>query len=209
MTARGGKREYVCRGYLAYGKAYCFKHAVAERPVLDYLIRTLQGAFLDPGNLARLRDDLAARQERERSDGNIRGLKRRATGLEQKITQGNERLVILPADRVPGVVEQLRAWERERDEVLAELRRIEAESPLDGLERAVADAEAVLWRLQAAVREDALPLLRDVLAEMVDHIELHWDREDRGSKTYCRLTRGVVWLRSPEALSKLYPSAAR
>jgi hypothetical protein len=48
------RAEIAADALIAAVKAYCFKHAVAERPVLDYLIRTLQKSFLDPGNLARL-----------------------------------------------------------------------------------------------------------------------------------------------------------
>jgi DNA invertase Pin-like site-specific DNA recombinase len=209
ITRPDGKRQYVCRGYLTYGKAYCFRHAIAEATLLAFLIRSLQNAYLDADNIARLRAEVAAQQAQDRSDDNIKSLKRRAAELERRIAQGNERLIILPADRIPGVVEQLRGWEAERDDARAELRRIETGEAAGSLERAVADAEAVLWRLQDAVRDDDAPLIREVVREMVNRIELHWDREDRGAKTYCRLARGVVWLRTPEAMSKLSPSASQ
>jgi hypothetical protein len=92
---------------------------------------------------------------------------------------------------------------------MAELRRIESGEAAGGLEWSIADAAAVLWRLQDAVRDDDAPLLREVVREMVDRIELHWDHEEKGAKTYCRFERGVVWLRMPEAMSKLSPSASR
>ena len=208
-VTRYGKREYICRGYLARGRAFCYRDAIAERPMLDFLIRTLQNAYLNPDNLAQLRREVADQEARERGDGNLRRLRRRADELGQKIARGNERLVLLPADRIPGVVEQLRGWEREREATLAELAELEADPPSARLERAVADAEAALWRLREALRDEGAPLLRDVLRQMVNRIELRWDHEQRGSKVFCRVSGGVVWMPSPEGQSQLYPSAGR
>jgi hypothetical protein len=177
--------------------------------MLDFLIRTLQEAYLNPDNLARLRREVADQEARERGDGNLRRLRRRADELGQKIARGNERLVLLPADRIPGVVEQLRGWEREREATLAELARLETDPPSARLERAVADAAAALWRLREALRDEDTPLLRDVLRQMVTRIELRWDHEQRGSKVFCRVSGGVVWMPSPEGQSQLYPSAGR
>ena len=80
---------------------------------------------------------------------------------------------------------------------------------MENLERAIADAEAVLWRLQEALREQDAPLLREVLREMVERIELRWDHVQKWGRTYCSLNGGTVWMRSHEGISKSYPSAAR
>jgi len=104
-----GQRLYLCRGYIAYGKTYCHRNAVPEQTVLHFLARKLREAFLDPAHLKRLRRELAAQEARDRRDGNLSRLRRQADDLGQKIRQGNERLAILPADRIPGLVERLRA----------------------------------------------------------------------------------------------------
>jgi DNA invertase Pin-like site-specific DNA recombinase len=209
ITRGDGKRQYACRGYLSYGKSYCFRHAVAESTLLDYLLRALRSAFLDTENLARLREEVARQHERDRAAPNLAKIRGRVAELDRFIAQGNERIVTLPAELVPGVAGTVQGFVSERRDALAELERIERAEAQGSLERAVADTEAALWRLSDAVRDGDAHLLREVLREMVERVELHWDRQDKGAKTYCRLARGIVWLRTPDDMWKLSPSAKR
>jgi DNA invertase Pin-like site-specific DNA recombinase len=204
-----GKRRYACRGYLAYGPSYCKRNQIAEKPLLDKILRELQRAFLDPDYLARLRQEAAAQEAAERSEDNLGRLRKRAEDLEAKLKKGNERLLTLPADRLPGVVEQMRSWERERAEALAELKRIARDSPVDRIEKAVAEAEAALWRLHELLEAEDFPLLRQLLHETIDRIELRWTHHTAKGKTRARFSEGWVRLRPNPASSKLFPSAAR
>jgi DNA invertase Pin-like site-specific DNA recombinase len=206
--ATRGRREYVCRAYLAHGRAACYRHAVEEGPMLRFLVGKLKDAHLG-GHLEALRRDLATQEARDQSDANRDRLARRVADLEGKLRQGNERLAIVPPDRIPGLTETLRGWERELGEVRRELRRVETESPTERLEQAVAAAERVLWELQEAVQGNDVPVIRNALAEMVDHIELHWEHYQVGRQTRCRLTGGVIWMRTSEGLSEWFPSATR
>ena len=124
-----GHRAYVCGAYLAHGKGYCQRNRVGEKPMVDLLLRKLQEAFLDPDNLRRLREEMAAVTATQRGAGNLDRLRKATAGLERKIRQGNERLFILPPDRLAGAVEALRSWERELEAVRAELRKAEDQSP--------------------------------------------------------------------------------
>jgi DNA invertase Pin-like site-specific DNA recombinase len=204
-----GYREYVCGGYLAYGKGHCKRNRVLEKPILNLLIRQLQKTFLDPDNLQRLRAELAAQEAEERSDANRKRLRRLYDQLESKIQRGNENLAILPADRLPGVVATLREWEKERNAVQADLKRIDAESPTQNLEQQVAAAEALLWRLQEAFAAEDAPLLRQTFVEMLSRVELYWTHHAAGSVTRPRFQRGVICLRPTEASYKLSPGAGR
>jgi DNA invertase Pin-like site-specific DNA recombinase len=204
-----GRREYLCRGYIAYGRTYCTRNTVAEKPLVNVLIRKLQQTFLDPDRLQELRAEMVALEKARRSDGNLGRLRKRCAELERQIDRGNGNLAILPADRLPGVVAKIREWERELESVRAEVKRAETESPVKQLEERIASAEAALWRLQEALRDEDLPLLREVLRQMVSRVELHWTRRAAGRVTRCRLDRGVVYLRASEEPSQLYQSADR
>jgi DNA invertase Pin-like site-specific DNA recombinase len=209
VNAKSRYRTYICRGYLNHGREYCQRNPIGEKPLVNFLVRKLKETFLDPDNLEKLRAEMRAQEARQRGEVNLGRLRRRAEDLAQKIDQGNERLAILPADRVPGVIQVIRKWERERDEVLAELERAEKQSPVEALEEMIAAAEAALWRLQEAARDEDRPLLRDVLREMISRVELRWEHEERNGRTRSRLTSGVVRLQATEGISELFPSAGQ
>jgi site-specific DNA recombinase len=204
-----GKRRYVCGGYLAYGKGHCKRNGVPEGPLVRHLVRLLQEQFLDPENLQRLRDEIADQEAKERGPANRGRLLARIEALGREIDQGNENLTILPPDRLPGVIERLRAKEQERDGLQAELSRLDTESAARDLEKEIALAESLLWRLQESVKAEDLPLLREVLREMVARVELRWTHKEHGSLTKARFEGGTVYLRASEGLSRLSPSASR
>jgi DNA invertase Pin-like site-specific DNA recombinase len=202
-----GERAYICGGYIAYGKDYCKRNMASERLLLKLLIGTLQRTFLDPANLQRLRQEMTAIETSQRSNSNLRRLRQQIDLLAGQIDQGNENLLLVPKDRIPGLVEKLRQKERQRDDLVRELKRAETESPSLELEERIAAAEAMLWRLEDALKDEELPLLREVLRELVSRVELHWTHEKTAKLTRCRLNRGVVYLRANEGLLQLSPSA--
>jgi DNA invertase Pin-like site-specific DNA recombinase len=204
-----GQRLYVCGGYLHNGPSRCHRNRVHEKPLTDLLLRQLQHAFLDPEHLQALRAEVAARQAERQSDGNRGRLKARADDLACKIDRGNENLALLPADRVPGVVEKVRQWERERQAALDELGRLDSLCEVEDLEKQIATAEAALWRLQEAVQAQDAPLLRRLFQEMVDRAVLRWTHHDTGKLTRCRLQGGEIYLRTSQEPYELSPSAGR
>jgi DNA invertase Pin-like site-specific DNA recombinase len=207
-TRRRG-REYLCCGYLTYGKGYCQRNNVPEAAALRAILGKLRDAFLDPDNLQRLRAEVAELEAQRRGDGNLRLLRARSDELARKIDQGNENLAVLPADRIPGVVAKLREWEKDREAVLAELREAESGSPVEDLERRIKAAEEALWTLQEAVQAEDLPLLRQVLQEMLVKAVLYWTHEERGRLTFSRVHRGELYLQTSGEVFDMSPSAGR
>ena len=190
-----GKRIYVCMGYVQFGKDYCKRHWIAERPLVDFLIRKLQATYLDPDNLEKLRQAVAAQEARERGESNLRKLRRRLRDLEEKIDVGTERLMEVSREVVPALNAKLRERQQEKKELETRIRRLETESGVEDLERRIAAAENVLWRLQEAVQTEDFPLLRELLREMVSRVELRWTHVKKAKVTRCRLEGGVVYLR--------------
>jgi hypothetical protein len=152
---------------------------------------------------------VAAVEKRESSDDNLKRLKREIQKLTQQIDQGNERLAILPPDRLPGVIAKLREWESELEAARLELRRIGTASPVADLEKRIEAAESALWRLQDALQTEDAPLLRELFREMIDRVELRWEHKECGRRTRASFAGGVVSLRSSPASSELCPSAGR
>jgi DNA invertase Pin-like site-specific DNA recombinase len=194
-----GRRLYCCGGYKAYGKDHCHRNQTREAPLVKVVLEQIRKAFLDPERLAALRAEVAALEEARRSDTNLAKLERTLAELEKAIRLGNGRLVTLPEDRLPGVVEELRRLEAERDGVRAELHRARHESLAADLEAKVAEAERVLWDLQNALREEDAPRLRQVLREVVSRVELHFThRRRRNGQTASVLEGGTIYLRWQE-----------
>jgi hypothetical protein len=190
-----GRRTYRCHKYDDAGEVVCGYNAVREEWLFDTVVRVLQQETLAPDRIGKMRDEARRQDEAERSPDAIAGLRKRLAALEANIVKGNETVLILPPDRVPGAVAALRAWEAERDGLRAELVRRKGDGgALAQLEEAVSACEEMLWRLREA-REDGDDLIvREVIREAVSRIELRWERQHYGTKTRYVITGGVIHL---------------
>jgi DNA invertase Pin-like site-specific DNA recombinase len=207
---RHGQHVYECGGYQAYGKAHCNRNTVHEKPIVDFLIRRLQEAFLDPGHLQKLRGEIAALEEARRSEANIAGLTRRLEKLDGKIRQGAGRLLELDKEDLADASAVMRDWRAERDRVACELHRIRTENLTGDLEDKISLAESALWKLRDALKAEDFPLLRQLLRELVSKIVLTWTHHKTpGGRNYSHLEGGVVYLRPQEDMSDLFPTGSR
>jgi DNA invertase Pin-like site-specific DNA recombinase len=190
-----GKRRYRCHMYDDTGVVVCGYNAVGEDWLLDRVLRVIEEEVLAPERLQALRDEVRRQDEEEAAPGAVEPMRIRLAELKGKIAQGNENLALLPSDRVPGVVAVVRAWEQERDRIEAELKRREGGGNLGGLDEAIAECEALLWRLREAVEGGDALLLREVVREAVARIELTWERHPYGKRTRYVVSGGVIHLR--------------
>src|SRR5262249_53055954 len=146
----------------------------------------------DPQHTQQLREEMARLEAEQRGDANLNRLREQIRRLEQQIDQGNERLAVLPPDRLPGLIGKLREWEGQRNALRGELQRCESESPVARLEEVIAAAEKALWRLREALQAEDRTLLREVIRELIARVELHWKHEARGKLTRARLEWGAI-----------------
>jgi DNA invertase Pin-like site-specific DNA recombinase len=192
---RKGRRAYRCDMFDAAGQVVCGYNSVDEEWLFDKVLDVLQEEVLAPGRLEALREEVRRQDEAERGPGAVDPMKRRLAELEAHITQGNRNLALLPPDRLPGVVAQVREWETERDRLQAELARRQGGGSLEGLDEAIELCESLLWRLREAARAADPLLLREVIREAVARIELAWERRPHGRRTRYVLKGGVIHLR--------------
>jgi hypothetical protein len=207
--AERGRRMYCCGGYLRYGPTHCRKHSVPEKPFEGLIVRKLQETFLNAENLARLRADAAAAEQALRGEDALGKLERRLAVLEQKIAQGDARLLELPADRLPGAVAALRALEAERDAMAAEADRLQQASPVKDMEERIAETEAALWDLQEALASEDMLALREVFRQMVSKVVLYFEHYETTHTKRSRFSHGVLYRRLDSDLVISVPSGCR
>src|SRR5262249_23496503 len=161
---RKGRRFYVCSSYHRLTSEACYYNTVNEEPLLDAVIRVLEEDCLCPGRFDAVEVEMLRQLEEEEQSGEPDRLRRRAAELAGLVEQGSRNLALLPPDRLPGVVAQVRSWESEQEEVLARLREIE--NGRAEVQKILTIAKAELWRLREALQADDADALRAVLREL-------------------------------------------
>jgi DNA invertase Pin-like site-specific DNA recombinase len=200
-ATRKGRRVYLCGNYIRYGKAVCNANRVVESQLVDVIIRKLQELFLDPQNLAALRAEIARQEEELRGADNRARLERQLRLLAEKIRRGEDRLLEVPREAIPSVTSALARLRQQQQNAQDELKQSQNARPAADLEKRIAEAEAVVWSLQEAVRQSDCTLLRLLLHELIDHVELHFTHTQQGHRVVPTLDHGIIYVRPQEGLS--------
>jgi site-specific DNA recombinase len=200
------KPIYVCNAYMRWGKTACQCHYVYEAPMLDVLIRKLQREFLNPDNLAKLREELKRQSAKtNRSEASqLARLKRRIEAIDKDVADGNKNMArAKSADAIEGIASTIREWRAERDQLARQLADLERGAEALPTETEIALAEQHLWTLREGLEQEDPTLVRAVLREMVDRVELWWDHHQAGAFIKTRFTRGLIYLKQDEQISYL------
>jgi site-specific DNA recombinase len=210
-----GHKAYICSSYKEYGSGACSRNTVGEAALKRAIIGTLKDEILSPARLDEIEAEIVRRLDEERASGEADRLRARATELAKDIAQGNVNLARLPADRLAGVVAQVREWEGERAGVLARLKELE-----DGGTEAKAildEARKQLWRLREALADDDEEAQAAVIREVVSKAEIRFTHErthgKRGAsgvgRTLSKPTAVVMYVRPGLGLSCLLTTCPR
>jgi DNA invertase Pin-like site-specific DNA recombinase len=196
-------RYYQCAGRRDQGAAACATSGTVDH---DTAVREVVALLKDhlgtPEAIGRIRATL--REEVHNRSGALQvesaGLVKQAAELDGWLAQGNRNLALLPADRIPGVVEQLRAWEQQRAEISARLAAIEAELATEIGTQAddVEEALALVHRLDELVDEGDPGMLRGALLPLVHKVTLYFrpsekiERQKRGGNLRFVISKMVL-----------------
>jgi DNA invertase Pin-like site-specific DNA recombinase len=200
-----GHAHFRCSTYCNVGTQACNSNIIREAFVLDRLLRSIRQTVLNPEGLAALREELRRQQEGSARDrpAKLESLRRRVAELDRKIGGMMDRLAdIEAADRseVPHVLAKIRDWRGQREQVLAEIQETEKPAQEADLEEAVRAAEAQLFRLEEVIGGGDVRLVRLLLSELVDRIELYFTSERRGKLLRCKFSYGLIHLRQQTAV---------
>jgi hypothetical protein len=171
LPSPGGK-TYWCSKYKKYGLKACSRNTVREAAVLDAVMGALLDEVLSPARLDAAEAEVEHRLQAERRSGEADRIRHRADQLAKKVKDGNARLLLLPEDRIPGVVAQLREWEGERKGLLDRL----ADLDNGGAEvkAVLAEARRQLWRLREGLLADDVEAQAAVVREVVSKAEVRF-----------------------------------
>ncbi len=195
--------KYCCSNYVRSGKSNphgCGCHSVPQDALVDVLVRKLQECVLSEKNLDRLRKVLH-REIAQRQDSSLSGcvaLRRQVADLDREIERAAENFLRAPAEVLDLIGNKLSALKRQREHLHDELRVAErAREPKD-IDREVDALVSNLWRLGEDIARADPARKREVFRQMVERIELRFDRVKQGKKTACPLRSGEIRLRTGE-----------
>jgi hypothetical protein len=166
-----------------HGNAVCAPSAVSEEYLLEKFDTSLK-QLLTPQRLALLRDEVRRQDEAERNPEAVEQLQKRLAELNSNIDRGTERLLLLSADMLEGAEAKIRQWKDERDGVAQQLEALAGPGRAADLEDGIRATESLLWRWRELVQAEDVVLLRELVSEVVQRIEVSWTRKPtRGKRT--------------------------
>jgi site-specific DNA recombinase len=189
-----GECKYRCSGEQRFGSKFCNTNTTREPVVLKSVVNALQAELLNPAFFEEALAEARRLAEEARESGTAEGMRTRLEALDKQIDQGNHNLTVLPPDRLGGVVAKLRELEDERQQLAADLERVENVAEVSDLEAVVAEAKRLLWDLRAAFDEGDPARVRFVLQEFVDRIVLEFRPKPR-PRNRSPLRGGTIYLK--------------
>ncbi len=192
-----GKRKYYCSTSGRLSPDACAFRSVREGSLIGEVMKALQEQFLNPENLAALREEIRRQdEEATRPDGEVDRLRKRLAQLQRDVARANDTLLLLPPERLPGAAEALGRLEAERDSAAAGLAALEGGTRHRDALAAIDAAERQLWRLREAVESANPDEVRDALGQIIERVELHFGEvRQAGGRVRRPLERGVIYLR--------------
>jgi hypothetical protein len=195
--------KYVCSTYCRSGKNNphgCGCHAVDQEGLVGALVRKLRQGVLYSGKRDELRDrvrrQLGASQPKP-DESRLAQLRRSVADLDRDLDAGTKRLLRCPDEVADLLAKELASLRRQRDRLTAELASLERHDDID-LDAEADAAVDRLWRLDQELQHADPARLRELLARMVQRIELRFEHVQRGKRLECPAAGGSVILHPAE-----------
>jgi hypothetical protein len=155
---------------------------VRQSFLVEEIVAEIKERFAEGPALDALRAEVARLAARGRKDAGAERarLQKVAADLDGRIRQGNANLALLPPDRLPGVVAQVRQWEEERDRLGRELDKLAAAAEAhDGTAARVDAALGQLRDLGDKLAQAEPAEVRAALAGVVSRVTIHLSKAAR------------------------------
>ncbi len=195
--------KYTCSTYYRAGKnnpSGCGCHGVLQDQLVDVVVRKLQTTVLTERNLERLR--VALRQQindrRNQASNGSDGLRKQLAELNREIDRAAENFLRAPSELLDVIGGKLSAMKRQRDHLADQLKLAKASTKADATDAQVEASVSRLWRLGEDIAKAEPARRREVFRQLVDRIDLRFDKVQRGKRTECPLNSGEIHLRTTE-----------
>lgn len=195
--------KYICSTYCRSGhnNAHgCGCHGVNQDLIVRVIVSKLRECVLAPTFLESIRNALLMllTERPGRAADDVESLRRQIVDLDRDIDRAADNFLRAPADVLDLIGQKLTSLKRQRQLVEAELRSKEKTGDCTDM---MVEVDAVLGRLSHLGEdlENAEPARRrEVFRELIDRIELRFDKKPRGKRIECPLQSGVIHLRTGE-----------
>jgi DNA invertase Pin-like site-specific DNA recombinase len=207
-TYASGRRAYICSGYDRHGKARCACNSVSETPLRDLLVRTLRRQYLNPDRLDELEREMRRQLEEDRASGEADAIRRRLAEIDQDLKQAGVNLARARSQAALDAIEAaVRGWNEEKDRLAERLKGLK-----DGdarIDEVITEGRRQLWHLCEAIDSADPSLVRSVLREVVEKVELFFTTRQAGKLTKCKFEKGIIYVRPGIELPGLDTSTNR
>jgi site-specific DNA recombinase len=168
-------RYYCCATAKQHGDCWS-KKMVPQDLLVEEAVKAIEEHFAEGPPLDALRAEVRrlASQGRAQAEAERARLRARLDELDADIGRGNANLARVPADLIPGVVAQVRAWQQEREEAALALGRLAAAAEARGVSAEKADkAFRKLSRLRETIKKATPAEARAALAGAVSKVTVN------------------------------------
>jgi site-specific DNA recombinase len=202
------RKVYSCLGYAHYGRSLCNRNQIREDLLLEAIARKLREEFLDPQRLATLRAEVRrqALATRPEDTAQVGQLQAQRDELARKIKLATARLLEEEdTELVPGHREHLQGLHAQKKGIQAQLDLL-ALSPRQSASEAEAKIDQAMARLNQlfeVFKEGHPARVRAVLGELLARIELYFDHEGHGGRTFSRFAKALIYLHEDFGCSHL------
>jgi DNA invertase Pin-like site-specific DNA recombinase len=201
---KGGLYEYSkyrCRSRMMFADERCGTHEVHEKPLVDFVLKSIRDVILSDDNMQRIERELARQlnQASEVDPGQRKRLTKAISNIEAKIAKGTENILLADREEIPAMRELLADWRRQRDALRAELEAVSGPQGATkaGKQRLLQAAIDEAQRLSEDLDSDDPARLREVIDALVDRIDLWFSKVKTGGGTYrYPFSRGLLVLKA-------------
>jgi site-specific DNA recombinase len=182
--------SYRCGGYMSNAK--CSARTAREKVLLEVFADIIRKTLLHPANLDRVREEFKRQSgsPASESERRERQLKKQAEKLEANISRARGNMLLMDPEDIPWAKSNIKQWERERTQILADLEQMRKQSPTFTFEEFVSRIGNLL-----EVMESGEPgLVRMALRETIASVELRFDEVKKKVYTRYPLAGGVIHL---------------
>jgi DNA repair exonuclease SbcCD ATPase subunit len=171
------------------------------------VVKAIVERFSDPQTVKRLRDELHRQVKATTGKAKVEGTRKQLAKVEAKLTKAKRRLVEVDRDMLPIVQDQIRELDQRRQELDATLQA--AKTPQAALlkkaDEKVEQAMALFARLRQTLQRADMQLLRELLAEAVERIEVFTNKRKHGRLFQYDLRGGFIYMKSSNLLASPRP----